>query len=141
MKIVNIVPTTSGSLTHDEYNKIFDCFYKDCLSKVLIGADITHEITEGVYNIQQLAGEKTYHALNTWEKNCNHSSGNINSFDFKRWADFLSIAFKEKTQLNPDLLNRWLVEERNWTDDELVSKIVLDYEYGLSILEHYVKNF
>ena len=141
LKIVNIVPTVSVSLTHDEYNEILDCFNRDCVSKSLLNKDVSLKITEGVYNIQQIAGAKTFEALNKWEKLCNHSTGNTNSFDFERWADFLSIAFKEKSDLTPDLLNRWLVEERNWNDDDLITKMVLDYEYGLSILEHYVKNY
>jgi len=141
LKIVNIVPTVSGSLTHDEYNDILDCFNRDCISKSLVNKNVSVNITEGIYNIQKIAGEKTYEALNKWEKLCNHSTGNTNSFDFERWADFVSIAFKENSKLTPELLNRWLVEERNWNDDELVTEMVLDYEYGLSILEHYVKNY
>jgi hypothetical protein len=141
LKVVNIVPTVSGSLTHDEYNEILESFNTDCVSKSLVNKDVNFQITEGVYNIQEVAGKKTYEALNKWEKLCNHSTGNTNSYDFERWADFLSIAFKEKSKLTPDLLNRWLVEERNWHDDDLVTELVLDYEYGLSILEHYVKNY
>jgi len=141
LKIVNIVPTASDSLSHDEYNEILDCFNRDCASKSLVGKDVNLKITEGVYNIQQIAGEKTYDALNKWEKLCNHSTGNTHSYDLERWADFLSIAFKEKSKLTPDLLCRWLVEERNWSNDDLVSEMSIDYEYGLSILEHYVKNY
>jgi hypothetical protein len=140
LKIVNIVPTVSGSLSHDEYNQIFDKFNDDCISKVITSevADIT--ITKGIYDVKQIAGDKTYQALHKWEASCNHSTGNTHPMDFERWASFVCIAHNENSKLTPDLLERWLVEEKNWNDDDLVSKIVIDFEYGLSILDHYVKN-
>ena len=140
LKIVNIVPTAPGSLTHDEYNDILDCFNKECIADVLDNKNITVKITGGVYDLRKIIGELAYDALINWEKNCNHATGNINSFDFERWASFVSISFKDKSKLTPDLLERWLLEEKGWNDYDLVTKIVLDYEYALSILEYYVKN-
>lgn len=140
LSIVNIVPTVSGELTFDEYNNILDAFYKDCVSSPLTGKSVDVEISGGIYDIEALAGKNTFYALNKWEKLCNHSTGNSHPNDFERWADFVSIAFNEKSELTPDLLSRWLVEERNWKDDDLVSELMLDYEYGLALLERYAEN-
>ena len=141
LKVVNIVPTVSGSLSYDDYNEILNSFHNDCVTEFLPQKGINLKITDGAYDVEKIAGEKTFKALQKWEKLCNHSTGNTNSHDFERWADFLTTAFTEKSPLTPELLNRWLVEERNWNDDELVSRIVLDFEYGLAILKHYVKNY
>lgn len=141
MKVVNIVPTVSHSLSHEVYNTILDRFYGDCVKNILEGKQVETILTDGSYNIEQIAGTKTFEALNKWEGSCNHSTGNTNPFDFKRWADFVCISFNEKSKLTPELFERWLTEERNWTDNDLTSKLVLDYEYGLSILEHYAENY
>lgn len=141
LKVVNIVPTVSHSLTHDQYNNVLDKFYNDCVSKVISNKPVETLLTEGAFDIIKIAGKKTFDALNKWESSCNHSTGNTNPFDFERWANFVCVSFNEKSKLTPDLLKRWLAEERNWKDDELTTKLVLDYEYGLSILEHYVENY
>lgn len=140
LSIVNIVPTVSGELTFDEYNNILDVFYKDCVLNSLTGKSVDVKVSGGIYDIETLAGKNTFNALNKWEKLCNHSTGNSHPNDFERWADFVSIAFNEKSELTPDLLSRWLVEERNWKDDDLVSELMLDYEYGLALLKHYAEN-
>lgn len=140
LKVTNIVPTEPGSLSFDEYNAILDKFHQECINPIDIGDNSTLIVSEGKYNFKEIAGKNTFDKLIRWEKSCNHSTGNTHPMDFERWADFLCIAFNEKTKLTPDLLQRWLLEECNWNDDELVTKIVIDYEYGLSILEHYVNN-
>lgn len=141
LKVVNIVPTVSHSLSHEEYNRFLDRFYHDCVKNIVLNQSVETIITEGTYNIEEIAGNRTFQALKKWESSCNHSTGNTNPFDFERWADFICISFNEKSKLTPELLERWLTEERNWTDDELTTKLVLDYEYGLSILEHYAENY
>ncbi|TXD81177.1 hypothetical protein ESY86_18555 [Subsaximicrobium wynnwilliamsii] len=140
LKVNNIVPTKSGSLSFDEYNGILDEFYEKCIKPITIGADSSLTISEGKFNIEIIAGTTVFESLKKWEKSCNHSTGNTHPMDFERWANFLCISFKEKSKLTPDLLQRWLFEACDWNDDELVSKIVIDYEYGISILEHYVNN-
>jgi hypothetical protein len=140
LSIVNIVPTVSGELTFDEYNNILDAFYIDCVSRPLTGKSVAVKISVGIYDIEALAGKNTFDALNKWENLCNHSTGNSHPNDFEHWADFVSIAFNEKSELTPDLLSRWLVEERNWKDEDLVSELMVDYEYGLALLERYAQN-
>ncbi|SIR48215.1 MULTISPECIES: hypothetical protein [unclassified Chryseobacterium] len=140
LKIVNIVPIVLGSLTHDEYNDILDRFNNECIADLLDGKNVIVKKTGGIYDLKEIVGDSAYDALINWEKNCNHATGNINSFDFDRWASFVSLSFNDKSKLTPDLLERWLMEEKGWNDNDLVTKIVLDYEYALSILEFYVKN-
>jgi hypothetical protein len=140
LSIDNIIPTLSDNLTFDEYNKILDIFYKDCVINSLSGKSIEVKISNGIYDIESLTGENTFKALDNWEKLCRLSTGNSHPNDYERWIYFVLMAFKEKSDLTPDLLARWLVEERNWKDDDLVSKLMLDYEYGLSLLKRYAEN-
>ncbi|HTA63121.1 MAG TPA: hypothetical protein VK835_11725 [Bacteroidia bacterium] len=140
LKIVNIIPSESGSLTHDEYNKILNTFNEDCIIPIKKDASLDTEITSDSLNINQIAGEKTFEALNKWEALCNHSTGNINAYDADRWYSFICISHQERSGLTPELLERWLVEEKNWKDDDLTTKMMLDYEYGLALLDCYVKN-
>jgi hypothetical protein len=141
LKVNNIIPTKFNSLSYKKYNFFLDKFYSDCVRKEVDSAELNVLITEGYYNIETIAGHETYILMEKWEKGCNRSSGgNSNPHDFETWADFVCAAFRNSSRLTPDLFGRWLEEDRNWSNDGATGKLILDYEYGLSILEHYVTN-
>ena len=95
LKVVNIVPSISGSLSHDEYNKILDTFYNECILKVNQVKNFKIEVSEGNYDIKKIAGGGTFEALYKWEACCNHSTGNTHPNDFERWAEFVCTAHRK----------------------------------------------
>lgn len=137
LKIVNVVPTTRDSFTVDEYNQILDQFYDDCIANVLNTQVANVAINIEIFDIKQIAGVATFEALQQWETTCNRATGNVASMDSARWMNFVVTAYREKSALSADLLVRWLEEEKNWDDDDLLCKIVGDFVDAISLLEEY----
>lgn len=137
LKIVNIAPTTTDTFTVDEYNQILDQFYDDCVANVLNNQVADIAININIYDIKQIAGAATFEALQLWEESCDRSTGNVAPEDSGRWTTFIITAYLEKSALNCDFLVRWLEEEKNWDDDDLLSKIIGDFNDAISLLEQY----
>lgn len=141
LSVVNIIPSESGSFSYDEYNAFLDLFIEECVHKH-ITPKMSVSATLGQLDIEKLAGEETFKALVKWEACCNHSTGNTHPMDFERWADFISTAVKFNSKLTVEDLERWLVEVKGWDKEgDLTEKIVLDYEHGLALIQHYVRNY
>ncbi|HKH62376.1 MAG TPA: hypothetical protein VKA49_16150 [Flavitalea sp.] len=141
LKIVNIVTSGVISLTSDDYNRILNLFYRQCVDHVIRNKEVRLTITASVYEIKKLAGDYTYEALLNWVQNYSPVTGNSDSNDFTRWADFVCTAFDEGSQLSSGLLRRWLIEQRKWRDDEMTKQVAINYGNCLSILEHYDQNY
>ena len=141
LKIVNIVKQGAAPVTPDDYNKISDVFFRHCVEPVIRDKEVRVTITTGVSDIRKLAGEYTYEALLNWEKHYSPALGNAHSDHFRKWADFVCTAFDEGSQLSSVLLQRWLIDERKWRDDEVTQQVAVNYGYGLSILEYYDENY
>ena len=141
LKIGNIVTAGVASLTIDDYNRILNLFYRQCVSHIIRNKEVKVTITASVNDIRKLAGDDTYEALLNWVQNCSPVTRKSDSCDFTRWADFVCTAFDEGSQLNSGLLQRWLIEERGWKDDETTKQVAINYENCLSILEHYDQNY
>lgn len=138
LRVMNIVPTEVGSLNHEEYNTLIDKFYQDCLDGILNNFEYKLKLSRDNIDIEEVAGTESAQLLKRWEHFCNRTTGNTNSNDFKRWAEFLSNVHKTKSELTPEWLERWLIEARGWEEEsDLLHKIVHDYEYGLHLLEIY----
>lgn len=141
LKIVNIVTAGITSLTHDDYNRILNLFYRQCVDHVVRNKEVTVIITASVSEIKKLAGDYTYEALLNWAQNYDPVTSSSDSNDFTRWADFVCTAFDEGSQLSAGLLQRWLIEERRWRDDKMTKQVAINYGNCLSILEHYEQNY
>ena len=140
LQIVNIVSAGVTSLSHDEYNRILNLFYCQCIDPVIQNMEVKLTITASIDSIRKLAGAYTYEALLNWEQNYKPGIGNTDS-NFERWADFVCIAFDEGSQLNSGLLKCWLIEERRWRDNEVTKQVATNYGFCLALLEHYDANY
>ncbi|MGZ3752346.1 MAG: hypothetical protein ACXVB0_15685 [Mucilaginibacter sp.] len=140
VKITNIVPTKTGSLSFDEYNAIFDRFYNQKVLPAARKAEVDMVSTAPEIHIEEVIGQETYEKLRIWEMTANPSSGIGHEEDFKRWADFLTTAFTYKSKINSQLLQRWLLEDRDWVDNDVVQNLGSEFEYGIDLLKFYVDN-
>ena len=140
LQVVNIVTAGVTSLSHDEYNRLLNLFYRQCIDPVIQNMEVKLTITASIDSVRKLAGTYTYEALLNWERNYKPGIGNTDS-NFGRWADFVCIAFDEGSQLNSGLLKCWLLEERRWTDNEVTEQVVTNYGFCLALLEHYDANY
>jgi hypothetical protein len=140
VKITNIVPTETGSLSYDEYNAIFDKFYKELAAPAAKAAGVNLFSTPAEVHLEEVIGAETYEKLMIWEITCNSGSGIDHPMDFERWADFLTTAFTYKSKINAQLLQRWLIEDKGWQDHEVIERLGADFENGISLLDYYVNN-
>ena len=140
LKIVNIVTQGAASMTPDDYNRTSDVFFRRCVEPVIRDKEVRVTIT-AVSDIRKLAGEYTYEALLNWERHYSPDFDDAHSDHFRKWADFVCTAFEEGSQLNSALLQRWLIDEKKWRDDEVTQRVAVNFGYGLSILEHYDGNY
>jgi hypothetical protein len=128
--ISNITPNKSGQLTYEQYNFIINKFYEEVI-KIQEKNSVTVNITKDNLSIEDLAGTETYRKLKNWIDSANPSTLNTNHFDFKRWCDFIFTAHSSKSELTSTQFERYLIEDEKFYDEELVSKIALEYEYSI----------
>lgn len=135
-EVFNIIPTKSGSLTYSQYNFLLKTFFDSILSDITNALNLKVEISNPNKSIIDLIGEDAEKALLMFSKNANKSTGNTHPYDFNRWCDFVFIVHRQKIEINIDDFIRWLQEEEGWSDD-LSTKLGLDLEYSLELLEKY----
>jgi hypothetical protein len=140
VRITNIVPIGTGSLSYDEYNAIFDRFYDQMVLPAAKVVGVDAHSTAPQLHIGEIIGNETYEKLIIWEITSNSASGNEHSLDFERWADFLTTAFTLKSKITAQLLERWLLEDKGWVDLDVVQRLGSDFEYGIDLLNYYVNN-
>lgn len=134
--ISNITPNKSGQLTYEQYNFIISKFYDEVIKPQKTN-DIIIDISKDNLSIEDLAGIETYRKLKKWIDSANPSTLNTNPFDFKRWCDFIFTAHSNKSDLTSSQFERYLIEDEKFYDEELVSKIAIEYEYSLDLLKEY----
>ncbi|WP_316824722.1 hypothetical protein [Pedobacter miscanthi] len=140
IKIANIVPTETGSLGIDYYNRFLELFNSEMIMPAAkeVGVDVLS--TSGYEDMETLIGTETYRKLVTWANTTNPNHGNGHPLDFERWAAFLTTSFEHDSKLTAKMLERWLIEDKDWEDNEALQQLMADYEYGLELLEYYVNN-
>lgn len=139
LKITNITPNKSGQLSIEQYNSILDEFY-DNIIKPNIDNQYQVIISSDRKTIVDYAGFEVSEKLRVWINSANKSTLNTHPLDFQRWASFLISAHENKSELTTTQLEKYLIEEIGISDDELVSKVILDYEYGRDLLGEYDKH-
>lgn len=134
--VSNITPNKSGQLTYNQYNSIANKFYEEVI-KAQDVKNITPYLSKDYMTIEDLAGLETSGKLKNWINSANPATLNTNPHDFKRWCDFIFTAHLNKSKLTASQLERYLIEDEQFYDEEIVSKIVLEYEYSLDLLNEY----
>ncbi len=139
LRITNITPNKSGQLSIEQYNSILDSFY-DKVIKPNIDENYHVVLSTDTKTIVDYAGKEVAEKLQVWIKSANKSTLNTHPLDFERWASFLITAHKNESELTTSQLEKFLVDEIGISEERLVSKIVIDYEYGRELLNEYDKH-
>ena len=135
-KVTNIVPLDVNSLGVTGYNDALNDF-KDRIAKPASkDSGVRVRITPREQSVQDWTSKEAADALHRFSGGANKSTGSGHPSDRKRWFDFLMSAYKAKTKLDPELLERWLVEAEEWPPD-VASRLVIQYEFGLDLLNEY----
>jgi len=139
LRITNITPNKSGQLSIEQYNSILDTFF-DNVIKPNVNDNYQVILSTDTKTIIDYAGQETAEKLEVWIKSANKSTLNTHPLDFERWSSFLISAHQCESELTTTQLEKYLVDEIGIPDDRLVSKIVIDYEYGRDLLSEYDKH-
>lgn len=134
--VSNITPNKSGQLTYTQYNSIITKFCEEVIKSYEV-KDILVNLSKENFTIEDLAGAETALKLKNWINSANLTTLNTNPYDFKRWCNFIFTSHLTKSKLTSSQFEKYLIEDVKLYDEDLVSKIVLEYEYSLDILKEY----
>jgi hypothetical protein len=134
-EVFNIIPVETRSLEFKEYNFILNKFYKLFIVGLASQFDATVTLTKSEKLIIDTIGNEAFQSLKSFTNLANKSTGNSNPYDFERWCEFVFIIFRKNIELSSTELEVWLIE--NGWGEEMASKLALDFEYSISLLEKY----
>lgn len=140
IKLMNIVPTKVGSLSKSEYNFILQKFYDEIISPFSKKVNLKIQLSQSKKTIEELAGEDTAKKLILFSRGANKLTGHSNPHDMERWMDFLCTSHKFKSNLSLEDLALFL-EQDGWGDDEIISRLLIDYENGITLLKYHDSNY
>ena len=135
-KVTNIVPLDYGELGVTGYNDVLNDFIDLIVRPASKSSGFCMRITAREQSIQDWTSKEAADALHRFSGGANRSTGSGHPSDRKRWFEFLMSASKATNQLDPELLERWLVDVEEWPPD-VASKLVIQYEFGLDLLNEY----
>jgi hypothetical protein len=138
--ISNIVPLSKNKLSYDEYNEILIKFFEIVLF-VLKTTDMENtkaEITKSNIELDDLISDESKNLFISFSNNANKSTGNSHPQDKKRWFDFILSIYIKKEKLEPEELEKFLIEDE-WSEDSAIN-LAIDFEYSLALLAYYDEN-
>lgn len=134
VEVVNVVPSASGSLTHDEYNQAVAQFYDDYLGEACASLGLTAELGPVHYDLEKDLPAKVYQALSAFSGAANKSTGSSHPMDRERWYEFIWRAHESGCDLDPTVLGQWF-EADGWESDE-ARELAIEFESGRGLLRH-----
>lgn len=137
-EVFNIVPVETRRLEFKEYNFILNRFYELFIVDLASEFNATVTLTKPEKLLIDTIGNEAFQSLQSFSNSANKSTGNAHSYDFERWCEFVFIIFRKNIDLSSTELEAWLVEN-GWSDD-MASKLALDFEYSINLLEKYERD-
>lgn len=134
-KVVNIVSLEIDNMGMSVYNDVLNDFLNRIVKPASKNADFRIKIKPRMQSITDWTSQKSADALHRFSVLANKSTGSSHSSDQKRWFQFLLSARRTRRRLSPHLLRRWLVEVEGW-QSEVAESLVMEYEYGMDLLDH-----
>lgn len=138
-RITNIVSNTISELGITRYNQVMYDFFHDFVSKFLDKRYNVYYSGE-IVDMSELISKSAYDALIKWESVCNKSNPIGHPSDEKLWFEFIKQIVKNNDKLASSDLEKWLVEDKNWSFsflNEEISKLIAYYEYSIDLLIYY----
>jgi hypothetical protein len=111
LKVTNIVPVVSDSLSDSDYNAIQQAFQR-IVQKTGFPSYITGE------EAKLILTAKAQESLERFSSRANKSTGSSHPQDLERWCDFLVTAHEEKCYPDSGALAQYLEEKLGWAADK-----------------------
>jgi hypothetical protein len=132
--VSNILAQEFSSLTYDQYNAILSDFYHSCAKPAAENVGVSIEPGKADPQLEDFVSPPTARLLRSSSALVNRSV--LHPLDRRRWNEFLAAAHREGADLSADLLQRWLIEEEKWPEDEAIN-LAIEYEHARDLLETY----
>ena len=134
LEVVNVVPVDPGSLDHGQYNAIVRDFHDSVAEPAATHLGLAWEMSGGEVDISELLNPEALGLLRSFSQFANRAG--LHSLDLHRWYAFAISAHRDQSRLTPDVLQRWLIEEEEWSPDR-ASELAVRYEEQRELLDLY----
>ena len=134
--VSNIVPRDISELDYDQYNRILDEFHARFLASTARELGIPAELSAPVISIDKVLSAEAFQFLKSFSHLANKSTSSSHPNDRQRWFDFLIFVHRCGEHPDESLIERWLVEEERWREDE-AAKLMIEYEFARGLLDQY----
>lgn len=132
--VSNIIARQLSSLPYDQYNAILRDFFNNCVLPAAEAAGATARLSRFEARLEDYMSSQTADRLRSFSARANRSI--LHPLDRERWNEFLAAAYREGVQISADLLQRWLIEEEKWPEDQAIS-LAVEYEHARDLLRVY----
>lgn len=136
LEVTNIVPLQVSELSHGAYNAILENFAEQIARPAAHRTGFVVELTGNTVQIEDKLSEAAAHALRRFSVLANKSTGASHPYDRQRWFDFVILTHAERSELDSDLLHRWLIESEGWSEDQ-ASDLAIEYERSRALLARF----
>lgn len=136
LRVSNIIPLQRAALSYDEYNSILKNFYERLVRSVADKRELAVELKIAEKSLPEWAGGRLSELLEDFARRANPSTGAAHLSDKKRWFAFIVAAHQERADLDLNLLERWLHEDKGFPAD-IAFKLVAEYEEARKLLAFY----
>lgn len=133
LRVSNIVPTEKSELSISEYNQILNDFFQSSIKSVADEYGAKTELTSAEYSIDDLVNKSAAKALRVFSSCANKSTGSAHPSDRDRWLSFIILAYKDRSTLPPEEVEKFLVED-GWPQNFAI-ELAIEYEFGSDLLE------
>ena len=116
-----------SELTFDQYNAIVDDFVENILEPNTSALDIRFELKSDAQTIDDWLCPESAKHLKQFSRAANHSTGSSHPLDRERWFEFIWSVYRNHDDLGTDNLQRWLLEEEEWTPAVARELVIEDF--------------
>ena len=135
-EVANIVPLEIDELGVACYNDVLNDFVQRIVEPASNDSRFLMNLGEREHHLTHWTSEEAAAALHRFSVTANKSTGSNHPSDRCRWFDFIFAAHRAQSRLDSEVLARWLTEVEEWPS-EVVEDLVIQYEFGMALLEAY----
>ena len=132
--VSNILSNEYSSLSHDQYNAIVQEFHDRFALPAAQAAGVKVELGKADPQIEDFLSAHAAGLLRRFSRLADRSI--LHPLDRERWNEFLTAAHREGAPLGASMLQRWLIEEEKWPEDEAIN-LAIEYEHARDLLGVY----
>ncbi len=135
-KVANIVPLEIRELSVACYNDVLNDFVDRIVEPASNDSRFLMNLGKREHHLTHWTSEEAADALHRFSVTANKSTGSSHPADRRRWFEFIFAAHSARSRLDTDILARWLTEVEGWPS-EIVEDLMIQYEFGISLLTEY----